>query len=333
MDDVLLSFTTDEPCHDEETLALGGSDTAEIASLAQQGLIESCGSGWILTAYGDARRKELCCDCGLPWYALKPFDAATSLENLRLRLLLDRDVTGQWAVKEFSYAETFPYLPPLDDSELFALNGPTLSYLWPSAEKVRSFIDAFPRWNGIDARPQPPQECDVAQWCAQQNVVIQQLPVDVTLRNWYDFQHYCSMPPVPGDGQKFTNNDRFFFKRFNGNLPQLLSWLGRLHLVLLYQRHVANPGWFDFDQADQWNINAAVVVAETEEETRNLCDSLAVWHDELIGPANPLFLSAVSLEGLRTKRRASETICDWLAEKTTNIARPDRMENSQKEEK
>ena len=59
MESLLLLFSPEHPCWDEETVALAGEDPGALSALARAGHLTPLADGWVLTPQGVAARERV----------------------------------------------------------------------------------------------------------------------------------------------------------------------------------------------------------------------------------------------------------------------------------
>lgn len=328
MESCLLLFSHERPCWDEETLALAGEDPDALRRLEDVGELVRIASGYGLTPQGVRTRERVSRDLCVPVDSAGevPIDegrARELLERNRVEQLLDRAFVTDWGIKELSVGETFPVVPCLPDDRYFVLEGGRARALWPDAQLVRSFLEAFPHW-GVSARPlSAPGQEGLDRWAAENGAEAGSLTFDLVLRSRYDFDHYRGFKPVPSDRFGFLNADRLFVRKVWGRPEDLLPWIGRLHIFLTEQRRIYLPGWFDIDMEEQENWVLLALVTDTEGQLEALTQTLRAWGHDLIDPANPLWILGTSIERMRNRKEPKRTLYDWFQEETVRILRPD----------
>ena len=328
MASLLLLFTAEHSCWDEETVILAGEDPNALRKLVESGDLSPLAEGYVLTPQGVATRgrvsQELCVPA--PSVGEVLVDAGRAREMLglnRMTQLLDRAFVTDWGIKEVTVRETFPVVPCLPDDQYFTFEGGHVRALWPDAPIVKSFIEAFPHC-GFEARklPAPGQE-GLDRWAEANHAPHGTLTVDLVLRSRADFAHYRKFEPIETDRFKFVDVDPLFVHRTDGRPEDLLPFIGRLHVFLMGQRRVYLPGWFDFDHSDQEDWTMLCLVTDTEVQLKELTATLRGWGQDLIEPARPLYLLGTSIERLRNQKEQKRTIYDWFQEETVRILRPD----------
>ncbi|MDO4560277.1 MAG: hypothetical protein Q4C86_04935 [bacterium] len=324
MENALLLFEDKYPCWDEETFTLVGEDPAALSRLADGGLLETAGGGYILTPKGDAERLEYAQEQYLPAYPIKPFDPAGALWNNRLYLLMERAFIGQFGVKEYSVNESLPVFPKLSRNELWKEEKGRVRYLWPEHPLVKNFLERFPQW-GVAARQSAvPGDAAMWKWAGESGAEFCIQRFNLILRSRYDFELYRKTPHLPEDIFYMKDADRLFFLRTSDKSPEeIYDAIGYLHLFMLGQRRVYIPGYADIDSHEQENWTMLVLAADTEEELAAVYQRYVLDGKNLIEPANPLFIIGTSVERLRRQSEPEATVYDWFCDKSLHIVRPD----------
>lgn len=323
MERALLLFEPKFPCWDEETFALAGEGSSP-RELEKPGYAIKVKDGWVLTAAGEKARLEYAACCGLPAEEIGAFDPEEALWNNRLYLLMERAFTGQFGVKEYSVAESFPVLPSLTGDQLWQKEEGTVRYLWPENPLIKDFLREFPNW-GVAARKLPAPGAEALEkWASEKGVKQEELSFNLVLRSRYDFELYRHEAPLAADRFRLKDADRLFFLRAKpAETDKIYETLGKLHLFLLAQRRIYIPGWADIDSQEQENWTMLVLVTTTEEELSEIKKELQKSGKTLIDPARPLFITGTSLERQRKERKPRATVYDWFCEVSEHIVRPD----------
>ncbi|MGD9821744.1 MAG: hypothetical protein AB7U27_09355 [Aminobacteriaceae bacterium] len=312
---LLLLFDEENPCWTEKLVQLTGEDPALLADIVRDGLAERKGEICVLTGEGrEAFRKEaaesyLSAEPGIPG-----LDLGKHLFRTRLRLLLDRKHIQRWGLKEYVPGACFS-VPDLEDALLFSLDG-RLDWKWPSSPAVERMRIDWPV-TGLAARriASPPADAS-ARWFENLGEVPAVFETDLLYLSRYDFQAYTSFDPLPGDRWGLLNADRFFCMDSPSPETVSLEWflgtVGRFQLALEVLRRMVLPGFMDLDSHDQDGINWLVFLFETEKEAERCVSLLAHFGQDLIRPAIPMDVWALSFEALEAFSEKAETIHDLL---------------------
>ncbi|MCR5347511.1 MAG: hypothetical protein K6E38_07015 [Fretibacterium sp.] len=329
MEPLLLLFTHELPCWDEETVLLAGENPGGLRVLTERGDLMPLASGYVLTPRGVRTRERVSLEIGVPAPSagevlIDTARAREALELNRMTQLIDRAFVTDWGIKETTVRETFPVTPCLPDNEYFRIEGGKIRAVWPEAPLVKSFVQAFPHWN-FEARKLPaPGQRGLDRWAEANRAPRGTLTVDLVLRSRADFNHYRKFDPVEGDVFKFVDVDPLFVQKVPAGEPEsLLPFIGKFHIFLMEQRRVYIPGWFDFDHSDQEDWTMLCLVTDTEAQLDSLTSVIRCWGHDLIDPANPLYLIGTSIERMRNQKEQKRTIYDWFQEETVRILRPD----------
>ena len=328
MENLLLLFTSSLPCWDEETIILAGEDPKGLDMLVKSGDLMKIDSGYVLTPKGLKTREQAAHDLYIPVtnageIITNNAHAKKLLDLNRMVQFLDRAFVTDWGIKEVTVSETLPIMPCLEDDKYFVFEGGRVKAIWPEAEYVKKFVDAFPN-TGVAARKFPaPGQKALDKWAAKNNLCYGNLIVDFLMRSRADFNHYKNYEQLPSDKFKFLDADELFVKKVSGNPEDLLPFIGKLHIFLMEQRRIFLPGWFDIDHDENEDWHLLAFVTDTEKELENLTITLRKWGHDLIEPANPLFIIGSSIERLRNQKEQKRTIYDWFQEETIRIMRPD----------
>ena len=328
MENLLLLFTQELPCWNEETVRVAGEDPSGLEALAESGDLARIGGGFVLTAQGVMTRKRAAEELFLPVTPAGELitDEQKSSELLSLNVMvqyLDRAFMTDWGVKEVTVMERFPIVPSLKDEEYFAFSGGKVIAKWPDHELVRDFTASFPNV-GVAARKEPvPGQEGLDAWAKSRGLEYGELTVDFVLRSRADFAHYKNYPQLESDKYKLLDSDQLFAQKVRGSAEELLPFIGKLHIFLTLQRRIYLPGWFDIDHDENEDWHLLALVTDTEAELDELTRTLRTWGHELIDPANPLFILGTSIERLRSQKEQNRTIYDWFQEEAVRIMRPD----------
>lgn len=328
MESLLLLFTTEQPCWDEETVILAGEDPNALRRLVVSGDLMPLGDGYALTPQGIRTRERVSQELCVPVSSVGEvvIDAGRAREMLELNRMaqfLDRAFVTDWGIKEVSIRETFPVTPCLPDDQYFKFEDGEVRALWPNAPIVKSFLEAFPHW-GVAARKHPaPGQLGLDKWAEKNRAPLGSLTFDFVLRSRYDFDHYKGFEGMESDRFKFLDADILFAHKVDGRPEDLLPLIGKLHIFLMEQRRIFVPGWFDIDHEEQEDWVLLALVTDAERELEELTARLRRWGHDLIDPANPLYIIGTSIERMRGQKEQKRTLYDWFQEETVRIIRPD----------
>ena len=327
MESLLLLFTDSLPCWDEETVKIAGENPDGLKALSESGDLLPVSGGYVLTQKGLITRENAAKDLYLPITPAEIISdeskARQLLEINRMTQLLDRAFVTDWGIKEVTTLETFPIMPCLKDDEYFAFDGERVKATWPEHDTVKRFLSDFPNV-GVAARKFPaPSQNGLDEWALRNNLAYGELTVDFVLRSRADFNHYKNYPQFESDKYKFLDSDQLFAHKVTESPEELLPFIGKIHMLLMLQRRIYLPGWFDIDhdENEDWHLLALVTDSESELETLTL--TLRSYGRELIDPARPLFIIGTSIERLRNQTEQKRTIYDWFCDDTVKILRPD----------
>lgn len=322
--DLLLLFDENNPFWTEDLIRLAGEDPGHLSGLCRAGLLEERDRVFSLSGAGAAAFERAAAEWHLP---LKAGGAEGNkkrqLFSTRLRLLIDSRHVQRWGLKEYLTGAQFP-IPEVGNGELFSLSGGKLSWLWPLlpvVERMRS------DWSltGLAARKSPPPPEDLAESWLTKAGGAGYFCADLLHLSRYDFQSYTSFSPLPGDRWGLLNADRFFCMDSPAPEAENPGWflgvIGRCHLALEVLRRMVLPGYMDLDSHDQAAVNWLVFVFPTEEEVRACLSLLAPFGEDLIAPAMPMDVWALSFEALEGFKEKTETIHDLLPVVGKPIAR------------
>lgn len=321
---LLLLFDENNPFWTGELVRLAGEDADPLPLLQSGGLLAEKDGVFSLTRAGIEAFKRAAEEWFLP---LRPGrgdgDPEKELFGTRLRLLIDTKHIQRWGLKEYQKAASFP-LPDVSDEELFFLEGGRISWRWPSLPLIGRMRSDWPE-TGLAARKNPPPGPDAAESWLKGAGKTGLFTADLLHLSRYDFQAYTSFPPLPGDRWGLLNADRFFCMDSPPPSPENLNWFlgaaGRLHLVLEVLRRMVLPGYMDLDSHDQACINWLVFVFEREREARECVSLLEPFGPDLVAPAMPMDIWALSFEALSAFGEKAETIHDLLPVAGKPVAR------------
>lgn len=328
MQNVLLLFTSQLPCWDEETITLAGENPDSLKELEASGDVIRLGKSYVLTEKGINSREAASRENFVPVDRISRLitdinEANEALELNRMTQYLDRAFMTDWGIKEFAVNEVFPIVPDLNDNEYFAFDGERIKALWPNLKIIESFMKTFPNCD-YNARKLPaPGQRKLDEWAEINNARRGTLKINFVLRHRHDFNHYRQFKRPEGDLFKFVNSSMIFAQKFNGDYESLPAFIGKLHIFLMGQRRVFIPGWFDMDCEDQETWKLLTLVTDTDSELETLTKTLRKWDSDLIEPARPLFLIGTSIEHMRNQKAPQRMFYDWFQEETVKILRPD----------
>ena len=328
-ENLLLLFTAQLPCWDEETVIIAGENPNSLRELVNSGDLMPLSNGYVLTPKGVRTREKISHELFIPLtpageIIIDSFRADYMLELNRMAQFLDRAFVTDWGIKEITFQENFPIIPCLEDNNYFDFVNDKIRAIWTESPEIISFLENFPNW-GVAARKFPaPNQIGLDTWASQNNIRKGNLIVDFVLRSRADFNHYKNYSQLQSDKFKFLDSDQLFVKKVqNDNYYELLPFIGKLHIFLLEQRRIFLPGWFDIDHDENEDWHLLAFVTDNETQLENLTQTLRSWGHELINPANPLYIIGSSIERLRNQKEQKRTIYDWFQEDTVRILRPD----------
>ena len=321
---LLLLFDENNPFWTEDLIRLAGEDPGPLPSLREAGLIEERDGVFSLSGAGEAAFEKAAAEWHLPLKAGRAGgNEKGELFSTRLRLLIDSRHLQRWGLKEYLTGARFP-IPEVGDGELYCLSDGKLSWLWPSLPVMERMRSDWPV-TGLAARKNPPPTEDSAENWLMEAGGTEYFSADLLHLSRYDFQSYTSFSPLPGDRWGLMNADRFLCMDSPAPGAESLGWfigvIGRCHLVLEVLRRMAMPGYMDLDSHDQAAINWLVFVFPTEEEVQACLSLLAPFGEDLIAPAMPMDVWALSFEALEGFGQKAETIHDLLPVVGKPIAR------------
>ena len=231
-------------------------------------------------------------------------------------LLLDKRHLQRWGVKE--YVSPFRFaLPRVGGADLFVMDGGVPVWCYPKAPVFRRMAEDFPE-TGAAARSRPmPNAVEVRAWLEANAPGLYEAEFDLLYKSRYDFQAYAKFPPLPADPCGLFNADHFLFSFMPapvpGNLTQYLEKIGEFQMFLTMLRRLYLPGYVDLDALDQDGINWLLFAFPNDGDAERCAKLLSPISEALPGPASPLELWSVSLEGLRNYPGGqAETIWDIL---------------------
>ena len=328
MENLLLLFTQELPCWNEETIKLAGENPDSLKFLCESGDLTKIADSYVLTEKGINTREQAAKDLYLPLTPsgkiITSESEARDLLDLNLMTqLMDRAFLTDWGIKEVTTRENFPIMPCLADNKYFKFDGEQVKAIWPESHEIKKFLADFPNF-GVSARKLPaPGQAGLDKWARENNLRYGNLCVDFVLRARADFNHYKNYPQLESDKYKFLDADRLFVQKFSGDYESLLTFVGKLHIFLTEQRRIFLPGWFDIDHDENEDWILLALITDTENELENLTLTLRKFGHELINPVNPLYILGSSIERLRNQHEQKRTIYDWFQDETIRIMRPD----------
>ena len=322
--EMLLLFDADNPCWTEDLTELAGKDPALLDLLLKDGLAEKEGKVFSLTLFGREVFRREATECFLSALPGKcPGEPEKSLLRTRLHLLLDKKHLQRWGLKEYLFRPSFP-IPPLAKDEIFSLNG-RLKWLWPASPLVERMRQDFPRTGLVARRQKAHSPGTPAAWFEAQGVSPDYFEPDFLYLSRYDYEAYAEFSSPPDDIWGLLNTDRFFFRSgpvpTDENLEGFLEITGRFHLCLEVLRRLVLPGYMDLDSHDQGAINWLLFLYEKEGDAEECTALLSPFDQELIAPALPMDMWALSFEALAAYPGRAENIHDLLPEIAHPLAR------------
>lgn len=316
MEDLLLSFDEQYPCWTPVMLALAELDRSAADGLVREGLLEFEEDIYSLSEAGKEAFLRLAGEACLP---LKPgvtLDRVRTALRGELMLLLDKRHLQRWGVKE--YVSPFRFaLPHVGGADLFVMDGDIPVWRYPESPVFRRMAEDFPE-TGAAARSHPmPNAAEVRAWLEANAPGLYEAEFDLLYKSRYDFQVYAKFPPLPADPCGLFNADHFLFSFMPtpvpGNLTQYLEKIGEFQMFLTMLRRLYLPGCVDLDALDQDGINWLLFAFTNDGDAERCAKLLSPISEALPGPASPLELWSVSLEGLRNYPGGqAETIWDIL---------------------
>lgn len=316
LEGLLLSFDEQYPCWTPAMLALAGLDRSAADGLAREGLLEFEKGIYSLSEAGREAFLRLAGEACLPSRPGVTSDRVRTALRGELMLLLDKRHLQRWGVKE--YVSPFRFaLPQVAGADLFVMDGEVPAWRYPEASVFRKMAEDFPE-TGAAARNRPmPDAGEVRAWLEANAPGLYDAEFDLLYKSRYDFQVYAKFPPLPADPCGLFNADRFLFSFMPppvpGNLTQYLEKIGEFQMFLTMLRRLYLPGYVDLDAMDQDGINWLLFAFEADGDAERCAKLLSPISEALPGPASPLELWSVSLEGLRNYPGGqTETIWDIL---------------------
>lgn len=231
-------------------------------------------------------------------------------------LLLDKRHLQRWGLKE--YVSPFGFaLPDLKRDELFVLDKGKPVWCYPDAPVFRRMAKDFPEMGSAARLHSAPGMEQIGMWLRVNAPELRRVEFDLLYKSRYDFQAYAKFPSLPADPCRLLNTDRFFFDFMPlpspENLLRYLERIGEFQMLMTMLRRLYLPGYVDLDAMDQNGVNWLLFAFERDEDAERCVKLLAPISEALPGPAAPLELWSVSLQGLRDYPGGQvETIWDIL---------------------
>lgn len=328
MENLLLLFTQELPCWNEETIKLAGENPDGLKFLCESGDLQQINNIYILTEKGIKTREGAAKDLYLPVtppgeIIINESKAREMLDLNIMTQLMDKAFLTDWGIKEITIRENFQIMPCLDDDKYFIFDGERVKAAWPDSHEIKKFLADFPNV-GVSARKfQAPGQIKLDEWARVNNFRYGNLCIDFVMRARADFNHYKNYPQLESDKYKFLDADRLFVQKVSGDYKNLLPFIGKLHIFLTEQRRIFLPGWFDIDHDENEDWNLIAFITDTESELENLTLTLRKFGHDLINPVNPVYILGSSIERLRNQHEQKRTIYDWFQDETIRIMRPD----------
>lgn len=329
MNETLLLFDKDHPFWNQDLLSLLGKDPGEAEALLKEGLIEETRSAnYKVTEAGRKALENYCRECyipaSLPVY--EGLDEEAVIFTTRSYILFENGCQGRWSWKLYSYRKELEYFPYLPREEIYTIDQDGLKWLYPENRQVKAILERYPH-TGLEARDMdPPDQTEAFNWLREQDMRIISFTPDIFFLSRYDFEHYSSVAPDPNDRYGFLNSDRMFC--FNSpepeeeNLQFFIDRIASIHFLMMNYRHIYLPGYTHFDTTNLEHLNWIVWFTSTEEKAEKLVNLLGKHGQELIRPALPLDIYALSHERLASIKEKAETIYDFLFYHAHVIAKP-----------
>ena len=328
MEDVLLLFDENHPCWTKDMVDLTGEDSGALDALFRRGFLDKEEEVYFLSREGvDSFRKSA---EGLflplhPGVSEKSTDRRRKANQSLLRLLLDKRHLQRWGLKEYRAPFRFE-LPDLKEEKIFALDGETLTWLYPKHPVFAAMERDFPITGMAARKTAPPSPELLAAWMDKNAPRRRVMEADLLYKSRYDFQAYAGFPPLPCDPCGLLNADRFMFFFASPPEPEnrnvFLTILGEFQMFLTMLRRLVLPGYVDMDSLDQEPGNWLLFTYEKESGASRCAELLASFGKDLAGPASPLNVWSLSLEALWGRGETAETIYDLLPFVSHPIFRP-----------
>ncbi len=323
-DETLLRFDTAHPFWTRDLLRTEGAAEETIDDLIFSGALLAGENGVLrLTTEGENTFRRLVSECFLESAPGRPSgDVQVQLFRTRLESAFRRSFVQKWGTKEFHPGAQLSYIPDSADSAVAVIAGGQPD--WPALRSAesRAFAERFPR-TGMAARDCFPTTDEVREWILQSGIRVGALETDLLMLCGYDVNHYMHFPPHPNDALGLKDKDRYFCFRAPGTVTveTLLAATGRMHLALDFLRRAVLPGFVDRDSQDQDNINWLVFASDSEREVDRILSLLAPFGDDLIAPAFPFEIWAVSVEALSSVREPFENVHELFASRGRPVRR------------
>lgn len=298
---MLLLFSKNQGCWTSDMVRLAGEDPGQLRFLKEKGFLEEHDGIYSLTPAG---REHFSTAAAESYFDAEPAgdisDEKKEMDRCRLALLLNNSFVGRWGVKDFRLGQTLKYYPGMEGREICSVD-PSGIPLWKydSTEMINEIRDCFPQHRKADLHPSIE---DIEQWMTSKGIKRGNLEIDLMFLHYCDFIYYMHKTPPSSDRLKLMHADRFYMqftrKEYYDEPMKLYEVIGKLHLFLLYYRHLILPGNFDLDIHQQENINALMFVTKKEEEAVRFFKDFSPMAEELVGPAKPLDIWSLSMEAI-----------------------------------
>ncbi len=300
-ENVLLLFTENQPCWNEELISLAGEDPDLLHELRTRELVEQKGNIYYMTEKGKSIFRKIAQEY---FYEASPgsvpTDPAREIMRCKLSMLLNRSFVGRWGVKKFYQGQILSFYPGLTQEKICTVNSSgEPEWLYNDLDMIDKIRNSFPPDRVNDLHPSLKE---IDQWMQEQEIRKGSLEIDLLFLHYCDFMYYMHKTSPVSDTLKLLHADRFFMKftreEFYSDPISLFEEIGRFHLFLFYCRHLILPGNFDMDIHQQENLNALMYITETEKEAVKFFDHFHLIGDKLTGPAKPLDIWVFSMESL-----------------------------------
>lgn len=298
---VLLLFSKNQGCWTSDMVRLAGEDPSGLIELKGMGFLKERNGVYSLSPKG---REQFILAAAGSFFDAQPAgditDEKKEVSRCRLALLLNSSFVGRWGVKDFRIGQTVTYYPEIERRNLcsVSLSGTPL-WKYDSTGMINEIRDSFPQHRKENLHPSIE---DIEQWMTCKRITRGNLEIDLMFLHYCDFIYYMHKTPPASDMLKLMNADRFYMqftrKEFYDKPITLYEEIGRIHLFLLYYRHLILPGNFDLDIHQQENINALMFVTDTEEEAVRFFRTFSPMAEDLVGPAKPLDIWSISIEAI-----------------------------------
>ena len=314
-DETLLRFDTAHPFWTRDLLRSEGAAEEAVDALISDALL-ACENGVLhLTAEGEGAFRRLVSECFLESAPGRPSgDVPVQLFRTRLETAFRRSFVQKWGTKEFHPGARLSYIPESADPDIVAIAGGRPDWSARRSAESRAFAERFPH-TGMAARDCFPKAGEVREWILRSGIRVGALETDLLMLCGYDVNHYMHFPPHPNDSLGLKDKDRYFCFRTPGTVTveALLAATGRMHLALDFLRRAVLPGFVDRDSQDQDQINWLVFASDSEREVDRVSSLLAPFGDDLIAPAFPFEIWAVSVEALGSVGEPFENVHEFFA--------------------